>query len=249
MACTIILHTDNIGCVHPPVGGRGNKGEWWSGEGDMRGGEVCTLRKGEKGNCVGGANMCWHIGGMALKIRWDVRGENFYLQQIPDRWKRGGRKFQRALLRRERYPSTKPDIVKAKSTSHTETSKTDRSRVCVRVGSGFNTCMFVLTGGRDRSWESARERERAKRYRDIVQADWLVWKWEGAKLSNSVTDEQSEEEMATKTDFFPLHFLLSVSLNSSASLFDCVCKDNEKYPTSQTVRQSLIDMRRGSLFA
>lgn len=215
----------------------------------MRGGEVCTLRKGEKGNCVGGANMCWHIGGMAWKIRWDVRGENFYLQQIPDRWKRGGRKFQRALLRRERYPSTKPDIIKAKSTSHTETSKTDRSRVCVRVGSGFNTCMFVLTGGRDRSWARARERERAKRYRDIVQADWLVWKWEGAKLSNSVRDEQSEEEMATKTDFFPLHFLPSVSLNSPASLFDCVCKDNEKYPTSQTVRQSLTDMRRGFLFA
>lgn len=57
----------------------------------MRGGEVCTLRKGEKGNCVGGANMCWHIGGMALKIRWDVRGEDFtYSRFLTDEREVGG---------------------------------------------------------------------------------------------------------------------------------------------------------------
>lgn len=61
--------------------------------------------------------------------------------------------------------------------------------------------MCVLEGGK--ATESEREREMllgGKRYREIVQADWLVCKWEGAGLTNGVRDEQNEGEMATKRE-------------------------------------------------
>ncbi len=32
IACSISLHTDSIGCMHPAAGGRGDRREGWSGE-------------------------------------------------------------------------------------------------------------------------------------------------------------------------------------------------------------------------
>lgn len=75
-----------------------------------------------------------------------------------------------------------------------------------------------------------------KRYREIVQADWLVCKWEGAGLTNGVRDEQNEGEMATKREnviffnSFP-HSLLPLLFLCSFFFFDCMCKANEKIST------------------
>lgn len=75
-----------------------------------------------------------------------------------------------------------------------------------------------------------------KRYREIVQADWLVCKWEGAGLTNGVRDEQNEGEMATKREnviFLIPSLTLSYLSCFSAHFFffDCMCKANEKIST------------------
>lgn len=98
---------------------------------------LCQGRRMRDGNGKGWRNEHWHIVWMGVKgqEREEDWKRKVYLQNVPDRRERGRGKFQQALLHRESYLSTKPDIAKAESPSQRQRESLEREagtgRVCV----------------------------------------------------------------------------------------------------------------------
>lgn len=102
---------------------------------------------------------------------------------------------------------------------HRESRETDRRRVCVRTNwMRVWGIRIWLVHGCECMQEGKRLRWK-ERCRELMQAEWLLWKWEGMGLSNGVRDELSEEEIATKSFIYILYMFFNPAHTLSFLLY------------------------------
>lgn len=154
---------------------------WWSG------GKACTLCQ-ERWICASSSEWWWNAhertGGSLTEIFT-------YSRFLTDEGETIQGCFRKLSSTGSNICPRKPTWQKQKA-PHKEWG--GRNRVCV--------CVCDLDLAVTYECVCKREGERGKRYREIVQADWLMWKWVGAEWANRVRDRQSKEEMVTKGQIF-----------------------------------------------